>query len=659
MPYSSYSEITRSPYRKLQELGPDAVRWTRGFWADKFDLCHAATIESTWDAMHDRRNSACFDNLYVAAGLKDAPFVGTDWGDGDCYKWMEAASHLWGVTTDPALERRLDELIEVVGKAQDPDGYINTQIQLTGKQRWSRRRHHEDYNFGHLFTSASVHYRVTGKRSFLDIALKAADYLYSLFAPTPPRELVHFGWNPSQIMGLVDLYRDTGDRRYLELADIFMTMRGSHPEDITAVPDMVPVDPGDQNQDRVPLRKETMAVGHCVTATYLYAGAADIFMETGEQAIWDGLMRIWQDATEHKTYITGGSAALYHGTSKRRDDVHEAYGLEYQLPNSNAYNETCATIGNAMWNWRLLNISGEARFADAMEQVIYNGGLSPVSLDGRRFFYCNPLRYTGSEYHLTRKDDIPERWQLHGCYCCPPQVARSLAWMKDWAYSLADDGLWVHIYGGNALQTRLADGSPLALSQESDYPWDGQIRLTIAEAPARPFAVHLRIPSWIASQADDVTVRVNGEPVAARPQPGSYFEVRRTWSAGDTIELVLPLAVQLVEAHPLVEEARNQVAVMRGPVVYCLETVDTPGVALSEVYLPSDVNLAPVRGADLLDGLTVLQGEACRIPAGDWSGRLYRPAGHKAAEKLPITLIPYHAWTNRGPTEMSIWLPMC
>lgn len=648
----------QSPFTTLYAPPASDVQWMSGFWSKRFEILKKHTIDEMWKAMNTPGNSVSFDNFYKQAGLKDGSFEGVDWGDGDCYKWMEAATRVFAVTRDERIDRHLDELISVLALAQDPDGYINTQIQLTDRGRWSRKRHHEDYNLGHLLTAASMHHRLTGKTNFLEIAVRAADYLYSAFMPTP-RELVHFGWNPSNIMGLIDLYHETDDRRYVSLADIFVTIRGSHPEDWSSIPDMNFVDPGDQNQDRVPLRKAESAVGHCVTAMYLYAGASDVYAETGERALLDALLRLWQDVTTRKMYLNGGTAAMYHGTSRNLDVVHEAFGLEYQLPNTDAYNETCATIGNAMWNWRLLNITGEGRFADVMEMVIYNGMLSANSIDGTHYFYCNPLRYTGDVFRLSRKTDLPNRWVIHDCFCCPPQVARSIGRMHEWVYGLSKDAVWVHLYAGSSLNTQLTDGAGFRMVQETNYPWSGEVRIWIEEAPERPVTLRLRIPGWTEGMEEAVAVRVNGQKLESSSEPGTYLAIERQWQTGDQVEVNLPMQPCLVQANPLVEQDRNQMAVRRGPVLYCLEGHDLPeGVDLDEVYLPTEVEFEQIYDENFLGGLVTLNGRLVRLAQPDWRNRLYRTAEKVEGHMVEARLIPYYAWANRGEAKMSVFLPV-
>jgi DUF1680 family protein len=637
-----------SPHAKLRGVDLDAVRWTEGFWAEKFELCRRAMLPSVEAALLDERNSEQLINLKIAAGLEQGSYRGTDWSDGDCYKWIEAMAHMFAVTKDAELDRKMDYWIGVIAKAQAPDGYISTNIQLDPKKkRWEKVQHHALYNMGHLITAACAHKRATGKDSFLNVARKVADYLHGVFAPRPPA-LARMDFNPSQMMALVDLYRMTGERRYLELADVFITMRGSAPATWEEGRDPRHQGGTDQTQDRVPLRKETQAVGHAVTGTYLWCGAADLYMETGERALRAALDRIWESAALRRTYITGGACALHASQSTRGDEVHEAFGADYQLPNRPAYNETCANIGNAMWNWRMLQITGDAKYADMMERVLYNSALSAVSADGRNFFYANPLAWDGRPGWPT-KHYTETRWFVHGCYWCPPQVARTIAGLGRWAYSTSPDAVWVHLYGGNRLDTKL-----LKLAQATDYPWDGRITLTIEAAPSQPVALMLRIPSWAAG----ATVRVNGKKGEEKPKAGAYLVLKREWRAGDKVELTLPMKLRLIEAHPLVEANRGHLAIMRGPVVYCMESADLPaGAKLSEVRLPRHMQLTAVREKNKLGDIVVIKGTAARIRQPDWNQQLYREFTPGKAEKLPVTFIPYYAWANRGVGEMSVWLP--
>jgi hypothetical protein len=669
--------VAVSPYATIRGVDVEAVKWTKGFWAEKFDLCRRAMLPSVEAALLDKRNAEQLVNFRVAAGLEQGPYRGTDWSDGDCYKWIEAMAYMYAVTRDPDLDRKMDHWIGIIAKAQVPDGYLSTNIQLNPKKkRWEDVHHHALYNMGHLITAACAHKRATGKDSFLNVARKAADYLHSVFASRPPA-LARMDFNPSQMMALVDLYRVTGERRYLELADVFITMRGSAPATMEEIEKPRHIGGTDLTQDRVPLREEDQAVGHAVTGTYLWCGAADLYMETGEHALWTALERIWRSAGLRRTYITGGACALPGGTSTRGDSVHEAFGGDFQLPNRTAYNETCANIGNAMWNWRMLQISGDARYADVLETVLYNSALSAVSASGHDFFYANPLEWNGRSgwptEHFTQT-----RWFVHSCYCCPPQVARTIAGLGHWAYGVSAEGMWIHLYGGSTLKTRLPDSSPVGLTQQTDYPWDGHVKITLTQVPPRPCALKLRIPGW----AERAKLKLNGKAVAVAGNPGTYATVRRQWSRGDVVELDMPMEVRLMEANPAVEACRNRVAVMRGPVLYCLEAMkaqDGERLWNHGVFLPENVTLAPRHDKTFLGGVTVLDGKALtgkghtdftqqnsRVPPAkcpDWGDALYRKFAPRQlppppSDTLDITLIPYFAWANRGPSLMEVWIPL-
>ena len=638
----------KPPYQKLEAPPHDAVSWEDGFWGNLHQLCRQTILPSMRTALDEPENGAVFSNFHIAAGLAEGERKGTMWGDGDCYKYMEAMTHMYGATGEQAIIDELDELIDVIAGAQEDDGYISTPMQLRDdKERWTDLHDHELYNMGHLLTAASAHHRITGKRNFLQIAINLADYLCDVFIPCPA-ELAHFGFNPSNTMGAVDLYRATGEKRYLELAKTFVEMRGSQPGG------------KDLNQSLISLREEMRAVGHAVTAGYLYCGATDVYAETGDDELLAGLHRIWDNAVNSKMYITGGTSALHSGASLRPElqsrgggPVHEAYGYEYQLPNATAYNETCANIAHAMWNWRMLNLSGDAKYADVMERVLYNSMLSSMSLDGIKFCYTNPLRWYGAEHPLLSQDTY-ERWYLLYCYCCPTNTARTIALLHNWVYSQSDDAVWIHLYSSSRLDTTLADGSAFALRQSSDYPWDDRVTITIDQAPSRELSLMLRIPGW----AQNATVDINGETSDQALTPQSYSRFKRVWKAGDTISLRLPMRPRLVKAQPKAEEIRNHVAVMRGPLVYCLEGVDLPDdVSILEVHAPGDMQMEARRENELLGGVTVVRGRARRVVEENGSDALYMDIGSEREEDLDVTLIPYYAWNNRGITEMTVWLP--
>lgn len=667
LPYSYAQERgivnnAESPHMKLKSIDIDDCRWTEGFWAEKSEMASQVMIPNLGRLMDDPDIIHAYDNFLVAAGMKEGEFRGWSFHDGDFYKYVEALAYAYAQTKDEAINQRMDEIIDVIARAQREDGYLHTQVQIghgvkgfkhesehafqADIEPFGEGASHEFYNFGHMMTAACIHYRITGKTNFLDIARKASDLLYSKFKDPSP-ELAAVDWNPPHYMGLVEMYRTTGDKRYLELTETFVNMRGTakkRPNSSTGL---------DHSQKRTPFREETEAVGHAGHGNYLYSGVADLYAETGEKALLDSLERIWQNVVTRKMYLTGATGPNHYGVSKNHDLVREAYGKNYELPNIRAYNETCANIGNAMWNWRMFLMNGEARFADVMELVIYNSVLSGIALDGEHFYYTNPLRFI--EGHPQNTKDGGERAPFMSVFCCPPNVVRTIAKMHTYAYSTSEKGVWVNLYGSNILDTKLADDSSLKLMQRTDYPWSGHVEIAVEVPKKRAFSMMLRIPAW----ASEATLKVNGRAVRGPLLAGSYFELNRRWSTGDVVELDLPMATQLIQADPNVEETRNQVAVKRGPLVYCLESIDLPeGVDLTEVLLPQNINLKPRFDAQLLSGVTVLEGEAEMINEDDWSNQLYRRLTLQNPENVAIKLIPYYAWSNRGATDMTVWMPL-
>jgi len=655
---------SRSTHVRMRNVDLGDVKWTEGFWAEKFKLCCDAMLPSVHQGLLDPANSEHLINFKIQAGLEKGPRRSVAWSDGDCYKWLEAVALVYQVTRDPKLDELMDEWIDIIAKAQAPDGYIATQVGNDTAKRLKMPHIHELYCMGHLLTAACIHHRVTGKDSFLNIARKTGDFLYKEFKPRPPR-LVHFPWNPSAYMGLIELYRTTHEKRYLELASILIDNRGSSPGGGDHRNGGT-----DQTQDRVPFREEIQAVGHAVCATYLYCGAADLYAETGENALLEALRRIWLNATTRRMYVTGavGSGG---GNSSRGDPLHEAFQADYVLPNRSAYCETCSNIGNAMWNWRMLALTGDAKYADIMERVLYNSMLSAVSADGTKFFYCNPLKWTGEESG-PHKHHTATRWSVHSCYCCPPQVARTIAGLSGWAYNVANNEVWVHIYSGSTLKTKLPNGTKISLEQKTDYPWDGRISITFRNTPDEPISLKLRIPDW----AEGATLKINGKDSQRSPNPGSYATLKQKWSAGDKIELELPLKVRLIEAHPNVAELRNSVAVMRGPVVYCLELPKQQNgekIWNDGVYLPENIRFKPYYDKNRLGGITVLTGRAMNAAEKpqastssrnvDWTNQLYREFKPSSSIEskigtVDIELIPYFAWANSGISWMEVWIPL-
>lgn len=627
------------PNGQLAAVPAGAARWTKGFWAERFALAHEVIAPEMRKTLDTAGNGANLVNLRIAAGVEAGEFKGNPWSDGDVFKWLEGMAHLYARTRDAKIDGEMDAVIALIAKAQQPDGYLSTNITLRGERRWSEPRRHEMYNMGHLLAAAAAHFKATGKRSLLAVAERVTSYLYGLLS-SRPAAMAHFG-APSNAMGFLDLYRATGDKRLLELAIILVDSRGSAPGGT------------DHFQTRVPLRKETQAVGHAVHATYLYATAADLVAETGDLGLRAAVERIWDDVVRKRVYITGAVGPLDPGLTPRRDIAFEAFGADYELPNRRGYNETCANIGNALWNWRMLAMTGEARYADAFENVLYNSMLAGLSADGRGFFYANVHRRYAGEAPLLRNETLV-RWHdtVHkpsaDSYCCPPNLLRVIASLDSYAYGVSSDAIWVNLYGGSRL-----DALGMQLEQESEYPWDGQVTLRVRAAPRREIALKLRIPGW----SETNTLRLNGKAAPA-PQSGRYVELRRQWKAGDTVVLQLDMRPRLMAANPLLETSRNQVAVMRGPLVYCLESPDVPaGVRVSEVMLSRRTTWKIRHESNVLGGLDMLEAEASRYPEAGISS-LYHVLRPARPEAVTIRLIPYYAWANRGISHMTVWIPL-
>lgn len=643
---------SESPFVKFRSINIGDCKWTEGFWAEKFKLCENVMVPHMGKLLKGDVGHA-FNNFKIAAGLMDGEAKGMLWHDGDFYKWMEACVYVYAHNKNKEILDELDQIIDVISKAQEPDGYIHTHIQINKTGRWRIVTDHELYNFGHLILGGVIHYRVTGKRNWLDIALKAADYLYDTFR-TRDERLARFGFNPSQIMSLVELYRTTRNKKYLDLADIFVSMRGSVPMELhETVPYWFT---GDQCQMKTPLRKEVEAVGHAVTGMYLWSGAADVYAETGDQEIIDALDRIWNSVTNHKMYLTGAIGQVHHGAYDDQNMIHEGFIDDYLMPNSTAYNETCANIANAMFNWRMMSIKGEAKYGDVMETVIYNSALVGISNDGKHYFYANPLRFNHGQREYSDDPDCtesPDREPYIECFCCPPNLVRTIAKVSGWAYCLSDNGLVVNLYGSNKLNTKLNDGSDIKLTQSTKYPWDGKVNIVIDKCKSDSFDLMLRIPGW----CDLATVKVNDELCDEKVTPGSYFVISRKFKSGDTITLDLSMSVDLIEGHPRIEEVRNQVALRRGPIVYAVESPDLPeGVKILDVYLDERDELKPVYEKDFLGGVTVIEANL-KIRKDNDKG-MYRKLKSAEFYDYKSKFIPYYAWSNRGTAEMTVFVPL-
>ncbi|WP_224070759.1 aceric acid hydrolase [Arachidicoccus terrestris] len=650
------TDTKNSPFAKLEGVPMQDVQWTSGFWADWFKVCDTSMIPNMWHLFNNDTLSHGYKNFKIAAGLDTGIHIGPPFMDGDFLKWLEGAAAVYAHTKSPELGKLMDGIIRVIAKAQRPDGYLGTQVQITAREHpdslkvFGDTLSFEAYNLGHLMTTACVYYRATGKTTLLNVAEKAAGFLQQYYTHSSPT-LARSAICPAHYMGVIELYRTTGKKKYLELAQKLMDLR----DGVT--------NGTDQNQDRIPFRQQKTAVGHAVRANYLYAGAADVFLETGDSSLIKPLGAIWQDVVNRKMYITGGCGALYDGVSPDGTSYHpseiqqvaQAYGRPYQLPNYTAHDETCANIGNMLWNWRMLQITADEKYADVLERTLYNSVLSGISLDGKTFLYANPLAYNRSQPFTLRWSELPRDPYIGYSFCCPPNVVRTIAEASDYLYGIGKDGLYLHLYGANQLSTKTADGETISIHEVTNYPWNGNIMLALKKMPEGLFTVHLRIPGW----AHEASIRVNGKEVTGDIVAGSYFPLTRKWKSGDTIELELPMEVKLMAANPLVEANRGQVAIQRGPIVYCLESKDLPaGTDITDVtidknseWVTRQIQIGPQQ-------ITTLETTAYLKPEAKNKNALYYPLTNKASRPVKVRLIPYYSWENRGRADMEVWLPL-
>lgn len=613
------------------------VRLNDVFWAPRLETNRAVTIPHNLKQNETTGRNRNFELAAAAlGGAKDGKFATHyPFDDSDVYKVIEAAAYALAIRRDPAVEAEVDAVIAKIGAAQEPDGYLYTArtipgpppVDWLGKDRWSNLyMSHELYNPGHLYEAAVAYHQATGKKALLQIAVKNADLIARTFGPgkrtDPP------GHEEIEI-GLVKLYRETGKKKYLDLAKFFVDARGKAEGRKLY---------GEYSQDHKPLVEQAEAVGHAVRAGYLYTGAADVAALTGDAAIRGALDRIWEDVVGRKIYLTGGIGAV---------GGWEGYGPAYRLPNASAYAETCAAIATFLWNSRMFLLEADAKYVDVMERILYNGVLSGISLGGDLFFYPNPLASFGQH----------ARTAWFQCACCPPNVARILASVPGYVYAASGDKLFVNLYAQGAAKVRMG-AAVLELVQTTEYPWQGNVRIEVKPAGPAAFTLMVRIPGWALNKPlpsdlyvypepapPGTVVRVNGEAVSPAAEKG-YLPIARTWTAGDAVEIAFPMPARRVLAHETIEADRGRVAVERGPLVYCAEFPDNGG-RVTDVVLPDGAELKAEFRKDLLSGVVVVTAAAESVS---------EKGGRRASAEKPLTLIPYFAWANRGAGEMAVWL---
>jgi hypothetical protein len=574
------------------------------------------------------------NNFRRLVGKSSAAQTGPVYSDSDVYKWTEAAGFVLQSGDRPALRASAAKLIDEVVAVQEPSGYLNTYYQDDRKSLrmtpQTQTTGHELYNIGHMLQGAIAYYRATGDRRLLDAGIRFVnDFLIPNYGPAPKKPIV--SGHPEIEMGLIELYRITSDKRQLDLAGYILQgdSRIELPERRTIY-----------MFSGTPFTSRTKMQGHAVRAMYACCGATDYFMETGDQAYWQTLDRLWNDTTATKMYVTGGVGSRSDG---------EAFGDAYELPNFRAYGESCAAIGNMMWNWRMLAITGDAKYTDVMERALYNGINSGMSLDGTLYCYRNPLAFDPST-----GDKIRNTW--YDTTCCPPNLERTFGSLPGYFYSTSSDGIYAHLYDNSELNWRLENGVGLKVAQRTNYPWDGGVEITVAPAEPSDFTFYLRIPGW----ADHAQVAVNSKGVSG-VAPGQYLPIRRRWASGDVIQLKLEVMPQVIEANPRVADDTGRVAIQRGPLIYCLEEIDQPsGVSLSDVAVnpgrqPAEQFHTEFR-SDLLGGMVVLHHTGAIFERGTSEKNLYSHYSREARTRnVPLTFIPYYAWANRDATSMQVW----
>ncbi|MBA3725465.1 MAG: glycoside hydrolase family 127 protein [Armatimonadetes bacterium] len=588
-------DFSKSPHAAVRPVPLSAVTLTGGFWGRRESLNRDVGIPHGRRMLEDTGSFEAFD---IAAGTSHAPLRGFVYRDSDVYKWLEAAGFA-GVDAE--------DIIAKVARAQGEDGYVNTSFaNENAHKRFSNlASDHEIYCAGHLMQAAVAHHRTTGETSLLDTATKFANYLYEQFGPDGT---VGACGHPEAEMALIELYRVTGDDNYLTLAHRFIEARG---RGVLSGREYV--------QDHLPFLDQHEAVGHAVRALYLYVGAADYYLESGDQRYLSTLNKLWDDV-QKKTYITGGIGARHEG---------EAFGEAFELPNARAYAETCAAIASMMWNWRLFAISADPKYLDTIERAMYNGFLSGMSEDGKSYFYVNPLASNGNH--------VRKEW--YDCACCPPNIYRTLASIRGMLFATDDKGIYCNFYDN----CRIDDGN-YSLEMITDYPASGSIR--IVNHVDSHYELVLRIPSWV----ERATVRYNGMEQAA--QPGRFFRVRKQWLHGDRVDLELEMKPARIFANPRITDSRDCVALTRGLLVYCIETADNSGIPIADLAIDPRAPIQEDSSAEAprlqFEGLIGQPGES-----------LYSAESPATASARPtVTAIPYFAWANREPGEMKVWLPV-
>lgn len=634
----------------IQAIPFTKVKVNDNFWAPRLEINRTVTIPASFEQC---KTTGRIKNFEMAAAREGKFCTVYPFDDTDIYKTIEGASYSLKVHRDPRLEAYIDTLITLIKSAQEPDGYLYTARTINplkvggmvGSERWVKEREHshELYNAGHLYEAAYAHYLATGKRNLLNIALDNANLIESVFGPTkrhvaPGHQVIE--------MGLVKLYRITGEEKYLNLAKYFLDERGRVKYDSTSK-DVFRN--GMYWQDHKPVVSQTEAVGHAVRAVYMYSGMADVAALTGDKAYINAIGKIWENAVNKKLYVTGGIGAAGDG---------ERFGNDYELPNATAYCETCASIGNVYWNHRMFLLHGDSKYIDVLEKSLYNSLLSGIGMDGKTFFYTNTLQIKD---HFRHPDIETKRSTWFSCSCCPTNVTRILPSVPGYAYAQRGDDVYVNLFISGSAELTSVKGGALVVKQESNYPWDGNIKITVEPARQTSLRLLIRIPGWATNSplpgnlyhvqttaGKAIQPILNGKAIDSKVEKG-YLVIERAWKKGDVIQLELPMEIQRVYANELLTEDIGKVALQRGPLMYCAEAIDNDGKVSSLILPPGNKFTTTVR-PDLLNGVVIIQGEAA-VPT-------VNPDGISISTTTKtFTAVPYYSWAHRGEGEMTVWFP--
>jgi DUF1680 family protein len=624
---------SQAPLQKFEFVNFSKVNITDNFWKPKIDKVATKTLPACIN--QTEVVTPRIRNFEKVARKKGEKHEGIYYDDSDVYKALEAIAYSLKTHPDSALEKKADEWIDKIAAAQQPDGYLNTYYTLGDiNKRWTDIEKHEDYCAGHLIEAAVAYFNTTGKRKLLDVAIRFADHIDSTMRLADKK---WFSGHEEIELALVKLYKVTSNDRYLKLADWYLAQRGN--QYYTYGTNWIKPE---YWQDLLAVKRQTEISGHAVRAMYLYTGAADVAAVTGDKDYMNVMEKVWQDVVYRNMYITGGIGTG--GTS-------EAFSVDYDLPNENAYCETCASVGMVFWNQRMCELTGESKYVDVLERSLYNGSLAGLSISGDHFFYDNPLASNGQH----------NRREWFGTACCPSNIARLVSSVGDYIYGKSDNGIWVNLFVGSNSDFQIGKTN-VKLSMETDYPWNGNVKLNVDLSKRSKFNLYLRVPGWANGEAapgdlykfskwdnTPATIKINGKDVQYKIENG-YAVIEREWKKGDVIEYNMPMPVNYIEAGSQLKYDNGRIAIQRGPVLYCVEGADNKE-GVWNLVVPSSTNFTTKQEQVLTEPIVALEGEALSAgPSQDGSSVIM--------QKRKVTAIPYYAWDNRGANEMQVWLPV-